>query len=204
MSSAHVQVQPSGPPIPPFPVYQITVQKYHDMIQMGILTEDDPVELLEGWMVPKMPRSPVHDTAIDLAEAVVRSVLPSGWRVRVQSAITTGDSEPEPDLAVVQGELRAFATRHPGPDDLGLVIEAAESSLATDRVDKGRIYARAGIATYWIVNLADGQVEVYGDPDPQASPPAYRTTRFYRPGQMIPLVLMDKTVSQVPAKDLLP
>ena len=204
MSTANVPVRPPKPRVPPFPVYQITVEKYHDMIRMGILTEDDPVELLEGWIVPKMPRAPAHDTAIDLAEATLRPLLPSGWRIRVQNAITTGDSEPEPALAVVEGELRAFATRHPGPDQIGLIIECAESSLATDRVDKGRIYARARIVNYWVINLVDGQVEVYTDPDPQANPAAYRTAHVYRPSQAIPLVLKGTTIAQVPVKNLLP
>jgi Uma2 family endonuclease len=204
MSTANVPVRPPQPRVPPFPVYQITVEKYHDMIQMGILTEDDQVELLEGWIVPKMPRAPAHDTAIDLAEATLRPLLPSGWRIRIQNAITTGDSEPEPDLAVVEGELRAFASRHPGPHDVGLIIESAESSLATDRVDKGRIYARANIAIYWVINLVDGQVEVYRDPDPQANPAAYRTAHTFLPGQVVPFVLKGNMIAEVPVNDLLP
>ncbi|MBI4602482.1 MAG: Uma2 family endonuclease [Planctomycetes bacterium] len=194
----------AAPRVPPFPIYPISVQKYHEMIQKGILTEDDPVELLEGWIAIKTPRVPAHDTAIDLAEAALRPVLPPGWRVRVQNAITTDDSQPEPDVAVVSGDLRAFAARHPGPADTGLVLEAVESSLDTDRVEKGRIYARAAIPIYWIINLVDRQVEVYSDPDPRSSPPAYRRRETYLPGQTVPLVLKGQAVAQVPAQDLLP
>jgi Uma2 family endonuclease len=190
--------------VPPFPVFQISVGQYHDMIQNGILTEEDPVELLEGWIVTKMARCPAHDTAIDLVEATLRPLLPAGWRVRVQNAITTADSEPEPDIAVVSGDLRAFAARHPGPAEIGLLVEASESSLDTDRSDKGRIYARGAIPLYWIVNLVDRQVEVYSDPDPRSSPPAYRRRETYLPGQTIPLVLKGQVVAQVPAQDLLP
>lgn len=204
MSTVIAMNSQTTPVVPPFPIYQIGVQRYHEMIQKGVYTEDDPVELLEGWIVPKMPRNPEHDTAIGLADAALRTILPPGWRVRVHNAVTTGDSEPEPDLAVVAGDLRAFLQRHPGPSDIGLVIECAESSLQTDRVDKGRIYARANVPVYWIINLVDRQVEVYSDPDPQGTPPAYRRRQNFGSGQIVPLVLNAQTIAQVRVDDLLP
>ena len=204
MSTVSAVGSHTTPVVPPFPIYQISVQKYHEMIQKGVLTEDDPVEMLEGWIVPKMPRNPEHDAAIGLAEFAIRSHLPPGWHIRVQCAITTGDSEPEPDLAVVAGDLRAFLNRHPGPSDIGLLIESAESSLDTDRVDKGRIYARANIPQYWVINLVDRQVEAYSDPDPQGTPPSYRRHQTYGRGQTVPLVLMAQAIAQVRVDDLLP
>lgn len=194
----------SIPVVPPFPVYRISVQKYDEMILKGILTENDPVELLEGWIVPKMPRSPEHDTAIDLADSALRPLLPEGWRLRVQNAIATGDSEPEPDLAVVAGDIREFRSRHPGPAEIGLLIECAESSLGTDRIDKGRVYARASIPVYWIINLPDRQIEVYGDPDPLATPPVYRRRETFVAGQFVPVVLTAEVIAQIPVDDLLP
>jgi Uma2 family endonuclease len=200
-----IVTEPGGSgPIPPFPVYQISVQKYHEMIRKGVLTEDDPVELLEGWLVPKMPRTPPHDAAITLTDDALRGILPPGWHTRIQCAITTQDSEPEPDIAVVEGDRRAFATHHPEPSQIGLLIESAESSVDTDRVDKGRIYARANIPFYWILNLVDRHIEVYCDPDPQAMPPRYRQSQVYRPGQMIALVLKGQSAGQVRVDDLLP
>ncbi len=204
MSTVSAMGTAATPTVPPFPIYQISVQKYHEMIQKGVLTEDDPVELLEGWIVPKMPRNPEHDTAIGLAEFAIRPHLPPRWHVRVQCAITTGDSEPEPDLAVIEGDLRAFLTRHPGPSDIGLIIESADSSLTTDRVDKGRIYARANIPIYWVINLVDRQVEVFSDPDPQARPPAYRVSQTFRRGQAVPLMLKGQIVAQVRVDELVP
>src|SRR5579862_9140639 len=85
--------------IPPFPVRPFTVDEYHRMIDADVLDEGDAVELLEGWIVPKMPRNPPHDATIGLADDALRIRLPAGWHVRLQSAITTSDSEPEPDLA---------------------------------------------------------------------------------------------------------
>jgi Uma2 family endonuclease len=174
------------------------------MIQKSVLTEDDPVELLEGWIVQKMPRTPGHDAAITLTESAIRSQLPSGWHVRVQCAITTSDSEPEPDLAVVAGDPRSYLHRHPSPSDIGLLVESSESSLDTDRVEKGRIYARAKIPAYWVVNLVDRRVEAYSDPDPQAAPPAYRRRQTFGSGQTIPLLLSAQTVGLIRVDDILP
>src|SRR5947209_5857500 len=131
------------PQPPSLPVRRFTVDEYHRMIQAAILTEDDPVELLEGLVVPKMPHNPPHDGTIDLAQEVIQGRLPAGWRVRVQSAITTGDSEPEPDLAVVAGPASRYLDHHPGVREIAVLMEVADTTLSRDRQDKYLIYAHA-------------------------------------------------------------
>ena len=150
---------------PPVPVRRFSVDEYHRLIRDGYFDDRERIELLEGWIVPKMTKNPAHDVAIDLGQEVLRGVVPGGWRVRGQSAVTTKDSEPEPDLAVVRGQVRDYRDRHPGPGDMALVVEVADSSLSRDRGLKLRIYAKAGVPVYWIVNLVDGLVEVYTEPD---------------------------------------
>lgn len=189
---------------PPFPVRRFTVAEYHQMIQAGLLKEGDPVELLEGWLVPKMVRNTPHDLAIEWTEEAIRSVWPTGWRLRVQSAITLADSEPEPDVAVVRGSNRPPPAHHPSPPDIALVVEVADSSLAQDRNDKGRVYARADIPVYWIINLVDVQVEVYTAPSGPTAAPAYGQRQDYRPGDHLPLILAGQQVGQIAAQDLLP
>lgn len=164
---------------PPLPVRRFTVDEYARLGESCILTEDDAVELLEGWIVPKMVRNPRHDNAVELCDEALRAVVPAAWRVRVQSAIQTSDSQPEPDLAVVRGSARARTGRHPRPDDLALVVEVADTSLDRDRGEKARIYARALIAVYWIVNLVDRQIEVYGDPSGPTAEPCYRRREIH-------------------------
>ena len=73
-------------------------------------------------------------------------------------------NEPEPDLCVVRGESDDYTDRHPGPGDIALIVEVAESSLSRDRGEKGENYGRAGIPVYWIVNLVDRRLEVYSNP----------------------------------------
>jgi Uma2 family endonuclease len=93
----------------------------------------------------------------------LRQAFGAGWRVRVQLPLGLGpDSEPEPDVAVVRGDARDFLADH--PTTAALVVEVADASLELDRRLKARIYARAGISDYWIVNLIDRVVEVRRDP----------------------------------------
>jgi Uma2 family endonuclease len=191
--------------IPPFPVRRFTVDEYHQMIQTGILGDDDDDELLEGWIVPKMPRNPPHDAMISIIMMdVLTPRLPAGLHCRGQSAITTSDSEPEPDIAVVRGPKRHYLVRHPGPADMALVVEVADSSLPRDRSLKAQIYARASVPVYWIVNLVDHQLEVYTDPTGPDASPTYRARQDYRSGDMVPFVVDGRELGPIPAQDLLP
>jgi Uma2 family endonuclease len=182
---------------------RFSVAEYHRLIQCGILTEDDNIELLEGYLVQKMSGTPAHDGTVQLVEKALRDRR-EGWSVRIKSAVTLNDSEPEPDFAIVRGEERTYRSRHPGPADIGLVIEVADSTLPGDRADKGRIYARAGIPSYWIVNLCDRQVEVYTNPSGPTPQPAYAQRVDYHVGDSIPLVLDGVVMGTIPVQDMLP
>jgi hypothetical protein len=186
------------------PGQRYTVDEYHRLIQSGALTEESNVELLEGWITPKMSRDPDHDLAIELVNEVMPTVLPPGWTHRIQSAITTPDSEPEPDCAAVRGPARARRGRHPLPTDIGLIAEIANTTLAQDRGPKLRVYALAGIVCYWIINLVDRQIEVYTDPTGPDANPTYRQRRDYRPGDEVPLVLDGAEVARIAVAELLP
>jgi Uma2 family endonuclease len=146
-----VSTQPDAPnftetlAVPTEPVWRFSVAQYHQMIRLGILTEDDPVELLEGWIIHKMPKNPPHRAATKLTRNALEEIVPEGWYVDAQEPITLLDSEPEPDVVVVRGNTRDYLDRHPGSQDLALVVEIADSTLERDRTSKKRLYARAGI-----------------------------------------------------------
>jgi hypothetical protein len=195
--------QPPPPALAPLAVYRFTVEQYHRMIEAGILGPDDRVELLEGWIVPKMPQNPPHSVTIKLLDAGLTAQLPAEWITLVQAPITTRDSEPEPDLAVVRGPIRRYMQRHPGPAEIGLVIEVADSTLHQDRQAKAGIYARAHLSAYWVVNIVEAQIEVYTEPRGGRSP-GYRNRQDYRPQHAIPLVLGGKDCGTIPVRDLLP
>jgi len=185
-------------------IWRLSVDQYHAMIQAGILTEDDPVELLEGWLVTKMSKNPRHTFVTQLARDVVASLLPPGWYVNAQEPVTTKDSEPEPDVAVVRGNRRQYIDHHPGPQDIALVVEVADSSLQRDPSLKKRLYAAAGIPVYWIVNLLDGQIEVYTEPSGPTDQPDYRHQQNYGPADAVPVVIEDREVGRLSVQDLLP
>jgi Uma2 family endonuclease len=124
--------------------------------------------------------------------------------VRVQSAVTLVDSEPEPDLAVVREDADGYTTRHPNAADVELIIEVSDSTLAGDRADKGRIYARAGILCYWIVNLVDRKVEVYTSPSGPTAAPGYARRQVHAPGDLITLELDGTGIATIPVRDVLP
>ena len=189
---------------PSLPVRRFTVSEYRRLAEVGILSEEERVELLEGWIVPKMVHNPPHDNAVELVDEALRAELPAGWRVRVQSSITTADSEPEPDVILVRGSARDRKGRHPVPSEVGLVVEVAESSLETDRREKARLYARAGIPRYWIVNLVDRRLEVHEQPAEIDGVPGYRRVTSWSVGQTVELHLDDRVVTTVAVDDLLP
>lgn len=182
---------------------KFSVAKYQRMIETGILTTEDRVELLENYVVLKMPKNPPHEGTIDLVTAALAG-LPSGWMLRVQQTVELADSQPEPDFAVVRGGPRTYLARHPTPADVGLLIEVAHTSLLRDQRDKARIYARAGVAAYWIINLIDSRIEVHEGPSGPVAVPAYQSVTHFAAGDAVPLVLAGVPVASVPVADLLP
>jgi Uma2 family endonuclease len=192
------------PAAPPEPILRISVEQYHKMIDSGVFADDEPAELLEGWLMPKMPKKPPHNLSTGLVCDALQGVLPSRWHIDCQGSVTTSDSEPEPDVSVVRGNRRDYPDGHPGPKDVGLLVEISDTTLARDRGMKKRIFARASIPAYWIVNLVDNQVEVHTDPTGPADQPDYRQKQIFKPGDSIPVILDGKEIGKVEVNAILP
>jgi Uma2 family endonuclease len=157
MAEMEPQRTPLGMP------HRFTVGDYHRMLEAGILGEDDPVELLDGVIVEMSPQAAAHARIITRLTRLLVLSLGDSFDVRPQLPLTLDEqSEPEPDLAVVRAELVP-----PGehPHHALLVVEVASSSLARDRTVKARLYARASIPEYWLVDAERECIEVYRDPD---------------------------------------
>lgn len=184
--------------------HQFTGDEYDKLVEIGVLTKSDTVELLEGYLVYKTPTNPPHDNAVAVLMELLVKLNAPGWVVRGQSTAKLSASRPEPDLSLARGDRRTFFSRHPGPSDFGLVVEVADSSLARDQRDKTRIYARDRIPVYWVVNLIDRRVEVYSDPTGPCDDPRYHTLNVFGPGTVVPVVLDGVTVGTIPVNDLLP
>jgi Uma2 family endonuclease len=189
-------------PAPTFETRRWTRLEYDRLIDVGILDEDDPIELVAGHLVVREPQSSPHATATDLVSEALRRAFGRGWRVRAGLPLALGqDSEPEPDISVVRGAARDFVADH--PSTAALIAEIALSSLAFNRTVKAQLYARARIADYWIVNLVDRVVEIHRDPTPGRDRRGrYRVVTMARPGESI--VPLAAPVARIAVDDLLP
>jgi Uma2 family endonuclease len=182
---------------------RFTVAEYHWLIDQGFLTDEDKVELLNGYMVLKMPRNPPHDSALAKVGRRLDRLAPAGWQCRQQSAVTFLESQPEPDVVLARGGEDEYDARHPGSADIGLVVEVSNTSLDYDRTDKGSVYAGESIPVYWIVNVVDRQIEVYTDPTGPVADPVYRRRQDYLPGSAVEVVLDGVRVGTVAVDEVL-
>lgn len=177
--------------------------EYDRLVSLGVF-QGEPLELIGGQLVVAEPQGAYHASAITRADYALRAILPPGWIVRLQAPVSLDEeSEPEPDVAVVPGWPGDYRDSH--PTHVALLVEVAESSLELDRGRKGSLYARAGVADYWIINLLDGIVEVYRGPAADASAAfrhAYRSVaRLAPPAIVSPLAFADERIA---VADLLP
>ncbi len=189
--------------IPSVPIVRLSVAAYHRMLDAGILQSGDPIELLAGWLVPISPKGPRHTTVLAILAKWLERSCGRCRLVRRQDPITTDDSEPEPDIAVVTGQLKDFARRHPASRKVELVIEVAQTSLMLDRGLKAELYAEAEIPQYWIVNLNEDVIEVHTRPNPKSHPPSYGERRVYGLGETIPVVLRETNLGALIVDDVL-
>jgi Uma2 family endonuclease len=178
--------------------------EYDRLVEADVFGPEDRIELFDGRMIFKEPQYSPHATAIQLVQRTLTAVFGAGWNVRPQMPVALDeDSEPEPDVCVVPGDPRDYRNAH--PERPVLIVEVAQSRLRFDRRQKGSLYARAGIADYWIVNIPDRRLEVYRDPHPDPAAPfawRYGSTVTLGPGERVtPLAL---PAASIAVSDLLP
>ena len=145
---------------------RFTVDDYYRMVETGILSEGDRTELIEGEIIEMIPIGSRHAGNVDRLNTLFTSSVEDDAIVRVQSPIRLDEhSEPQPDLTLLQPRDDYYASAHPTPDDILLVVEVADESLSYDRSTKIPLYARHGIPAVWLINLQENAVEVYERPD---------------------------------------
>jgi Uma2 family endonuclease len=139
---------------------RLSVAQYEAMVASGEYTKADRLELIEGKLVAKMTKGGKHSASSGRTWRAIHALLPAGWHVRIETPvrIPDRDSEPEPDVSVARGGIDDYEDLAPGPEDLALVVEVSESTLADDR-DLAATYGC--IPTYWLVNIPDRRLEVY-------------------------------------------
>jgi Uma2 family endonuclease len=180
---------------------RLSVDQYEAMIENGILPESPPFELIEGRLVAKMAPSPPHSVVTGWCLDALDALLPEDWHTRQEQpvSIPRRRSEPEPDVAVVRGVRGDYLERHPGPEDLALVVEVTRTSARKDRA-RARVYGKAGIPAYWIVNVKGRQLEVYAHP----TEGAYPAPTILGETESVELVIEGQVVGRIAVADLLP
>jgi len=143
--------------------------EYYRLGELGFFP-GERVELIEGRIMVQSPQNAPHWSATERVRARLEQAFGAGFLVRMQGPIDLGQTtEPEPDIAVVTGSLANYTQAH--PTTVVLIVEVSDTTLSYDRRRKGSLYARAGIADYWIVNLVDRRLEVYRAPVADANRP---------------------------------
>ena len=178
--------------------------EYERLIALGVFQPDERLELIDGLLLVREPQGTRHATAIRCVLAALRGVLGNAWQIDSQLPLALDeDSEPEPDVAVVPGDARTYRDAH--PSRAVLIVEVAEASYRIDHEYKASLYARAGIADYWIIDLVRDALEVHRDPQMSAEAPCgwrYRSVVTLRPPATVaPLVVLGGVI---PVADLLP
>ena len=148
-----------------FTLRKWTVKEYHKLEEIGIFHPEERVELIEGNIIKISAKGTVHASATRRTATLLHNLVGNQAAVYNKSPIALDDnSEPEPDIAVVSIDPFDYATHHPTPSEVYLIIEVADSSLTFDREIKAKIYARSGIADYWVLNLGARQLHVFREP----------------------------------------
>jgi Uma2 family endonuclease len=176
-----------------------TAREYQRLADLGLLGEDERIELIEGLIVQLPPKSPPHAAATTRANMLLQRLVGEAAVISVHNPILLDDlSEPEPDLVLAYLPDERDLEHHPTPEDIYFVMEIADSSVSYDRDVKGPLYAQNGIRQYCLLNLQDRELEDYREP----SPNGYRTKRTYTADESFTLAAFPKI--SVKVSDLLP
>lgn len=184
-------------------IHRISLDQYHQMIAKGLLKEDDPIELIDGYLVTKMPHDPQHDSAVTRISRRLMEAFGDRAVVRTQCVVSLESSEPEPDVVAAKPPEDAYDDRHPSGSDVLLVVEVANSSVEFDRTTKAEIYSHGGVPEYWIGNVVERQVEVYRYPRP-GHVGGYRDRTIHLATDEVELMLGRKSLAKWKVATLLP
>lgn len=183
---------------PPRKHRHFTADEVLRMVETGILGEDEPLELLEGELVVVSPQGPEHQTVTERLRRRLEAIYGDGFHARSHSTVqASGDSLPEPDVAVLRGQVDDYLHRLPVGTDLALAVEVSHTTQVTDR-RKAELYARSGVPVYWLVDLVARRVEVRSRP---LSGGEYAERRTYGEEGVVPV---SETDASLPVRELLP
>lgn len=170
------------------PRHRFSLKDYEQMIELGILNENDNLELIRGELVKKITIGDPHAACVDRLNRLFHRMLDEATAiVRVQNPVIVLESRPEPDVVLAEPKDDDYATSAPQPSDILLLIEVADSPLEYDRTEKLSLYAEAGVREYWIANINRQCVEIYRDPQPNGD---YASERVGNLGETLDIAVL--------------
>jgi Uma2 family endonuclease len=186
-------------------LYRLTVRQYDRMLDDGTIAEDERVELVEGLLVARASRTRPSIAAGNKALRVLWRTVPPGWHVAKGVPLVVSEwSKPEPELAVIRGEVEDYDGRDVLAADVALVVEIAASrrvpGLATERTDRARMYAASGIPVYWVVHPVEGEIAIASEP----SRDGYQSHQVFGRGHDVPVVVAGIEAGWVAVADIVP
>jgi Uma2 family endonuclease len=187
--------------------YRMTAEEYFRAIEADVFQHQRRIELWEGQIYEKMAKKLPHSGSHSLVLAALFRALPNDWSIWSENPILVDDfTAPLPDVTVIRGTPHVYTSRGSFPKfgEIGLVVEVAETSLRKNLTDTLKVYARAELPYYWVVNLVVGRVEVYSEPRVDGDLASYGKAEMFGRGQDVPVVLDNHEVARIPVNDLLP
>ena len=180
---------------------RLTVDQYDQMVENGILPQTNRLELIEGRIVEKARQSPPQAFSSESCRDALASLVPASWHVRCGNPVRVParDSEPEPDVSVVRGQIRDYCDHHPGPEDVALVVEVVRWDVTEER-RLAATYGGGGIPVFWIVNVAGRTLEVYADP----TGGAYPAPKILDETESVDLIIQGQVVGEIVVANLFP
>ncbi|WP_020471885.1 Uma2 family endonuclease [Zavarzinella formosa] len=178
--------------------FRFSVEEYYKLGEIGILSPESRVELIDGLIVCKPMQNQPHRRALRRLQNLMARLSGPNWTTQSQLPIDLDRSSPEPDIAVIRGSEALFNERPILPSDIVLVIEVSDTTLDFDSTINAGIYARNMLPAYWIVNIPDSRIEVHTNP----AGDAYQDRTDYVTGQTVPVVLDGVTVAEFPVSDI--
>lgn len=168
----------------------INVDEYYKMAEVGILKPGDRVELIHGEIYEMSPVGSKHASVVKRLARVLNELFSSQAVIGIQDPVRLDlQNEPEPDISILRHRSDDYASKHPEPNDVLAIIEVSDSTINYDREVKKPLYASCGIPVYWIIDVKNGLIEVYLNPDGST----YSEQHIYASGDRIPL--LDKAIN---------
>ena len=193
--------QPAGPIRIPSPLYRMTLEQYESLIASGFFTKRDDVHLINGYLVNQMAESPLHSAICEMIRLALQALLLATWHAPQRQAVA--DSRAIQHAGTRPRDRARRLAGLPGPVSRTGRYRPGRRSVAVEpgrRPGDGRDLRQGGVPIYWIVNLVNGQVEVYSDPGPSG----YQSHEVLAPGHVLSVVIDDVEIGEIPVADILP